>query len=90
MNKIYAKLAAFLLGKFLGGQKTLILGWATTILGIIQLVFSTDTMHKACELYNICLEGNPVFGAIFIALGELTKLVRYATGQDYKDPRFKP
>lgn len=90
MNKIYAKLAAFLLGKLLGGQKTLILGWASTILGVIQLIFSTDLMSKLCDGYKICLEGHPVFGAIFIALGELTKLVRYATGQDYEDPRFKP
>ena len=89
MNKIYSWIASKILGRILGGQKTLILGWIVTILGIWNIVVSTENIQALCDSHNICLAGNAVLGYISTAVGEAIKILRFATGQNYDDPKFK-
>lgn len=88
MNWIYAKLANILLSQILGGKKTLVLGWLLTIIGGWNVVITPEMLDKLCTVTHLCLSTNPTWGWITMAIGELTKLLRFATGQDYGDKRF--
>jgi hypothetical protein len=88
-KKLYSWIAAKVIGKVLGGHKTMILGWTMSIIGIIQIILSTENIAALCQSHNICLEGNAVVGKILFICGEAVKVLRYATGQNYGDPKFK-
>ncbi|MBK7737038.1 MAG: hypothetical protein IPI45_04575 [Saprospiraceae bacterium] len=88
MNKIYSWAAQLLLSKVLGGKKTMILGWTSTAIGTFNIMFSTENLQAICEQHGICLQTSAVFGTILVIIGEATKILRYATGQSYRDPDF--
>lgn len=88
INKLYSWLANILLSKILGGKKTLILGWLVTFLGAWNVIVTTEAVQSLCDTAHICLQGNATWGWICMMIGELTKLLRFATGQDYGDKRF--
>ena len=88
MNKLYSWAADLLLSKVLGGQKTLILGWLLTAFGAWNIVVNAEMIQNLCNTVHICLAGNATWGAITMVIGEITKLLRFATGQGYGDPKF--
>ncbi|MBK6546383.1 MAG: hypothetical protein IPG12_14095 [Saprospiraceae bacterium] len=87
------KLFSFLASKIFGGiapkQKTMILGWLTTIVGTFSILFSTESVQKLCEQNIICLDGNAVWGGVLVVIGVLIKILRFVTGQEYGDRRFQ-
>jgi hypothetical protein len=89
MNKLYSWVAQLLLSKILGGKKTIILGWIVSILGAWNIIASTENVQALCETQNICLAANATWGWISVTIGEIMKVLRFATGQEYEDPKFK-
>ena len=52
------------------------------------MMFSTENLQAICQHHGICMQTSAVFGTILVVIGEATKLLRYATGQSYRDPDF--
>jgi hypothetical protein len=88
MNKLYSWAAQLLLSKILGGKKTLILGWLLTAFGAWNIVVNAEVIQSLCTSVHICLAGNATWGAITMVIGEITKVLRFATGQSYGDEKF--
>ena len=76
MNKIYSWIAKIAIGRLLGENKTLILGWITSVIGIWNIIVTTETVEALCHSHNICLAGNAIFGYINLAIGEMIKVLR--------------
>ncbi len=88
MNKLYSWAAQLLLNKILCGQKTLILGWLLTAFGAWNIVVNAEMIQNLCNIVHICLAGNATWGAITMVIGEITKVLRFATSQSYGDEKF--
>lgn len=88
MNKIYSWIARQVIGRMFSGKGTVVLGWITTALGVFQIIASTDNVQALCASHNICLDGNPVYGAITMVVAEAMKILRFRTGQQYHDTKF--
>ncbi len=87
LNKIYSWAANFLLGKILGGNKTLVLGWICTFIGAWNIIVTQEMLDNLCTI-GLCLGTNKVFGIIITIIGEATKILRFATGQKYGDLKY--
>lgn len=90
MNKIYSWLAQMLLAKIFPGSKTLLVAWATTIIGAINIFSSTDLWAQVCDTFHWCPQGSAAWGTAMMVLGEIIKLLRFATGQANGETKFLP
>lgn len=88
MNKIYLALARTIIGKLFPGLKTIGLGWITTVMGILNVLATTDIFQRLCESAHLCIEGSAAHGTIMIVIGELMKIFRFATGLENGEKQF--
>lgn len=89
MKSIYSWIARNLLYKVFPGSKTILAANAGTIIGIINIISTTDLWNQLCTSFGLCWTGSAAYGTLMLLFAEIMKLLRFATGQNHEDPKFQ-
>ncbi|MBK9721408.1 MAG: hypothetical protein IPO78_07275 [Saprospiraceae bacterium] len=54
----------------------------------LDIVINAEVIQNLFNTVHICLAGNATWGAITKVIGEIIKVLRFATGQSYEDEKF--
>lgn len=89
MNAFYSWIARMLLSKLFPGSKTLLVAWAGSIIGAINIITSTDVWTQVCDTFHWCPQGSAAWGTIMLIFSEIIKVLRFATGQENGEAKFR-